>query len=98
VCRSKHVEPSINFGIINSIASCILLAFLLNVMCIVDIIKIVLCDFNIYITLNTSRIYFFRRIKERQNICLRSDVIFFILTARFVCGAVTSNGSQDINK
>ena len=25
VCRSKHVEPSINFGIINSITRCILL-------------------------------------------------------------------------
>ena len=30
VCRSKHVEPLINFGIINSITSCILLVFLLN--------------------------------------------------------------------
>jgi len=28
VCRSKHVEPSINFGIINSITSCILSVFL----------------------------------------------------------------------
>ena len=31
VCRWKHVEPSINFGIINSITSCILLVFLLSV-------------------------------------------------------------------
>jgi hypothetical protein len=30
VCRSKHVKPSINFGIINSITSCILLVFLLS--------------------------------------------------------------------
>jgi len=30
VCRSKHVEPSINFGIINSITSWILLVFLLS--------------------------------------------------------------------
>ena len=30
MCRSKHVEPSINFGIINSITRCILLAFLLS--------------------------------------------------------------------
>ena len=28
VCRSKHVEPSVNFGIINFITSCILLVFL----------------------------------------------------------------------
>jgi hypothetical protein len=27
---SKHVEPSVNFGIINSITSCILLIFLLS--------------------------------------------------------------------
>ena len=30
MCRSKHVEPSINFGIIISIISCILLVFLLS--------------------------------------------------------------------
>jgi len=30
VCRSKHVEPSVNFGIINSVTSCILLVFLLS--------------------------------------------------------------------
>ena len=30
MCRSKHVEPSINFEIINSITSCILLVFLLS--------------------------------------------------------------------
>jgi len=30
VCRSKHVEPSVHFGIINSITSCILLVFLLS--------------------------------------------------------------------
>jgi len=30
VCRSKHVEPSLNFGIINSITSCILLVLLLS--------------------------------------------------------------------
>jgi len=30
VCRSKHVEPSINFEIVNSITSCILLVFLLS--------------------------------------------------------------------
>jgi hypothetical protein len=30
VCRSKHVEPSINFGIINFITSCILSVFLLS--------------------------------------------------------------------
>jgi hypothetical protein len=30
VCRSKHVEPLINFGIINSNTSCILLVFLLS--------------------------------------------------------------------
>jgi hypothetical protein len=30
VCRSKHAEPSINCGVINSITSCILLVFLLS--------------------------------------------------------------------
>jgi len=30
MCRSKHVEPSVNFGIINSITSCTLLVFLLS--------------------------------------------------------------------
>ena len=30
VCRSKHVQPSVNFGIINSITTCILLVFLLS--------------------------------------------------------------------
>jgi hypothetical protein len=30
VCRSKHVEPSLNYGIINSITGCILLVFLLS--------------------------------------------------------------------
>jgi len=30
VCRSKDAEPSINFGVINSITSCILLVFLLS--------------------------------------------------------------------
>ena len=30
MCRSKHVEPSVNSGIINSITSCILLVFLLS--------------------------------------------------------------------
>jgi hypothetical protein len=30
VCRSKHVEPSVNLGIINSITSRILLVFLLS--------------------------------------------------------------------
>ena len=34
-CRSKHVEPSINFGIINSITSCILLVFLLRKLIII---------------------------------------------------------------
>jgi len=37
VCRSKYVEPSINFGIVSSITSCILLVFLLNHLCYLSV-------------------------------------------------------------
>jgi len=49
VCLSKHVEPSINFGIINSITSCILLVFPLNhttMLGVVHIKSVKFCSFS----------------------------------------------------